>query len=203
MKSKAQEQGTTVVFIGGSRRSKLNADVKARIDRIMDQSFPVVVGDANGADKAVQGYLAESRYPHVEVFCTGNAARNNIGAWPLRQIAPPRTGGRKDRAYYTAKDKVMAREASFGLVIWDGKSMGTMAQALRMVLQEKAVVVYRTQEKSFLNLRTREDWLSFAESSLSRELRDQVESSVAPDFPGCGLGSQLGLAPGPAHRAAG
>ena len=46
------------VFIGGSRRiSRLNAEVRSRLDRIVDQKLPVLVGDANGADRSVQQYL--------------------------------------------------------------------------------------------------------------------------------------------------
>jgi len=45
----------TRVFIGGSRRlTRLNADVQRRIDKIIEQGFPILVGDANGADKAVR-----------------------------------------------------------------------------------------------------------------------------------------------------
>src|SRR3990170_3898864 len=60
----------TKVFIGGSRRlSRLNKDVKRRLDNIIERGFTVVVGDANGADKAVQQYLASRRYQKVIVFC--------------------------------------------------------------------------------------------------------------------------------------
>jgi hypothetical protein len=49
----------TKVFIGGSRRlSQLNKDLKGRLDNIVERGFTVIVGDANGADKAVQRYLA-------------------------------------------------------------------------------------------------------------------------------------------------
>jgi hypothetical protein len=48
----------TTVFIGGSRHiTRLTSDVRARLDRIVSSHLPVVVGDANGADKVVQGDL--------------------------------------------------------------------------------------------------------------------------------------------------
>jgi hypothetical protein len=54
----------TKVFIAGSRRlSRLNADVKRRIDTTIEKDFTILVGDANGADKAVQRYLAEKGLP--------------------------------------------------------------------------------------------------------------------------------------------
>ena len=45
----------TAVFIGGSRRiSRINVDVRARLDRIVENRLPILIGDANGADKAVR-----------------------------------------------------------------------------------------------------------------------------------------------------
>lgn len=58
------------VFVAGSRAlSRLNAQVKERLDNIVKQNFAVLVGDANGADKAVQRYLAERGYRNVVVYC--------------------------------------------------------------------------------------------------------------------------------------
>ena len=46
------------VFVAGSRAlSKLNAQVKERLDNILRKEFTVLIGDANRADKAVQRYL--------------------------------------------------------------------------------------------------------------------------------------------------
>ena len=39
----------------------------------------ILVGDANGADKAVQQHVASRRYEHVLVYCM-DECRNNIGA---------------------------------------------------------------------------------------------------------------------------
>jgi predicted Rossmann fold nucleotide-binding protein DprA/Smf involved in DNA uptake len=70
----------TKVFIGGSRRlSKLNKDVKRRLDNIIEKGFTVVVGDANGVDKAVQQYLASKHHENVVVFCMAGQCRNNLG----------------------------------------------------------------------------------------------------------------------------
>jgi adenine-specific DNA-methyltransferase len=58
------------VFVAGSRAlSKLNAQVKERLDNILRKEFTVLVGDANGADKAVQRYLAQCGYKRVIVYC--------------------------------------------------------------------------------------------------------------------------------------
>jgi len=71
------------VFIGGSRRiSRLNAEVTRRIDQMIERELDILIGDANGADKAVQAYLSERQYPNVAVFCTGGQCRNNVAGWP-------------------------------------------------------------------------------------------------------------------------
>ena len=115
----------TKVFIGGSRHvSRLNAQVRKRIDNIIEKEFPILIGDANGADKAVQQYLHSNHYKNVEVFCSDGICRNNIGDWEIRSIS---VGTRKRNVqFYSAKDRIMAQEATFGLMLWDGKSIGTL-----------------------------------------------------------------------------
>jgi hypothetical protein len=69
------------VFIGGSQSiMKLPASVAARIDKIVEGEFTVLIGDASGVDACVQKYLAEKAYASVLVFCTG-VCRNNAGGW--------------------------------------------------------------------------------------------------------------------------
>lgn len=167
----------TKVFIGGSRRvSRLDADVRRRIDRIIEQDFPVLVGDANGADKAVQTYLRSRGYEAVEVFCSGGECRNNLGKWPVRAIATRQ--GLRNFDYYAAKDEQMAQEASIGLMIWDGKSAGTLANAARLVRQGKKVVVYATPSKRFLTLKAEADWEHLV-SSCEKDVREKVLRSVS------------------------
>lgn len=67
----------TTVFISGSRKiSQLNEDVQLRLKKIIDQQFSIVIGDANGVDRAVQQYLFDISYKNVSVFCSGNTCRN-------------------------------------------------------------------------------------------------------------------------------
>ena len=56
----------TKVFIAGSRQlSRLTADVKRRIDTMIEKGFTILIGDANGADKAVQRFQRELGIEHV------------------------------------------------------------------------------------------------------------------------------------------
>src|SRR5438874_12522254 len=103
------------VFVAGSRAlSKLNAQVKERLDNILRKEFTVLVGDANGADKAAHRYLAEREYGHVVVYCV-DVCRINAGNWPLRShSAAP--AGQRDGHYYGINDRARARDASRGFV---------------------------------------------------------------------------------------
>jgi hypothetical protein len=146
----------TKVFIGGSRHlSRLSPDVKRRLDRIIAQRFEVVVGDANGADKAVQSYLASHGYRSVVVFCMTGACRNNVGDWPTRDVSAPRNA--RGFAYYAVKDGAMAQEATHGFMLWDGDSKGTLNNILSLVRQDKPVVVYFGPAKAFVKVRSRND----------------------------------------------
>jgi hypothetical protein len=167
------------VFIGGSRRvSRLNDDVRRRIDRIIEQGFPVLVGDANGADKAVQRYLHSRGYERVEVFCTDGECRNNLGNWTVRVVPAPK--GEKGFQYYAAKDQRMAEEASVGFMIWDGKSAGTLMNVFRLVSQHKKVVVYTTPSKQFSTIRDESDWMRFL-SQCGRDVRQRIEEYTRSD----------------------
>ncbi len=143
----------TKVFIAGSRRlSRLNKDVKRRIDNIVDKGLTVMVGDANGVDKAVQRYLSSRQYSNVLVFCMEGGCRNNVGGWPTRKVAAG-DPARRDFAYYSTKDRAMVEEADYGLMLWDGKSRGTLRSIVDLVRQKKPVVVYIAPAGSFCTLR--------------------------------------------------
>jgi hypothetical protein len=113
----------STVFVAGSRQiSRLPAEVKTRLDTMVEKGFQILVGDANGADKAVQRYLADKSYPNVLVHCMKDHCRNNVGNWPTREIDAPR--GARGFDYYSLKDRAMAEAAEYGLMLWDGKSKG-------------------------------------------------------------------------------
>jgi len=169
----------TAVFIGGSRRvTRLNDDIRRRIDRLVEKRLPVLIGDANGADKAVQRYLKNRGYERVEVFCIKGNCRNNVGHWPLRAV--PASHATRDFAYYASKDRLMAREASVGLMIWDGKSAGTLANVARLIKQHKKVVVYTVPAKAFTNLISEADWERFL-SCCAPEVHERVEHEMSAE----------------------
>lgn len=146
----------TKVFIAGSRQiTRLPAEVKARIDTMIDKVFEILVGDANGADKAVQSYLAEKAYPHVLVHCMERHCRNNVGHWPTREVPAPK--GARGFDFYSTKDRVMADTAEYGLMLWDGKSKGTINNVVNLSRDGKPVVVYVAPKKQFMTVKAFDD----------------------------------------------
>ncbi|MGV3625143.1 MAG: hypothetical protein ACO1OB_30265 [Archangium sp.] len=130
----------------------LHDAVQLRLRRIVSQQFKLVVGDAQGADTAFQSTLKAWDYPQVEVFFTGKAPRNNVGAWPTRAVRSSERRG--TAAFYSAKDQVLAQVATVGLMVWDGKSAGTLTNAGRLVSLGKACVVFHHREAKFSEVRT-------------------------------------------------
>ncbi len=143
------------VFIGGSRAvSRLNEDLRTRLNDFVKRGCTIFVGDANGADKAVQQHLAERAYSKVVVYCM-DRCRNNVGGWPTKQITRP--GGTRDFAYYALKDKAMAEDARCGMMLWDGESKGTLNNIQNLIAAGKKTLVYFSPEKEFHKLESADD----------------------------------------------
>ena len=58
------------VFISGSIKiRRINWDIKCRLNKILSKNYLILLGDANGVDKAVQEYLTERKYCNVIIYC--------------------------------------------------------------------------------------------------------------------------------------
>ena len=169
----------TTVFVGGSRRiTRLPAEVKTRIDNAVGKGFAILVGDANGADKAVQKHLAEEKYDKVTVYCSGDTSRNNLGQWEIRNVNAGES--KRNFQFYAGKDREMAQQAEFGLMIWDGKSPGTVLNILRLVRASKMAVLVSVTDKSEVEFKGKEDWDAFL-SGCSLKLRRDMERRAVQD----------------------
>ncbi|MBK8909416.1 MAG: putative addiction module antidote protein [Rhodospirillales bacterium] len=167
------------VFVGGSRHvSRLPTDVKTRLNNVIRSGHRVIVGDANGADKAVQKHFHDAAYDKVTVFCSGDSFRNNLGQWETHKIDVPKHT--KGFQFYAAKDREMAREADFGLMIWDGKSPGTLLNVLRLVRSGKIAVLFSVPDKGAINFKNEADWEAFL-GRCSGELRRDLRERATPD----------------------
>ena len=142
---------TPPVFISGSLSIRqLPPVVKERLCVIVDHELPVVIGDAPGADAAVQRFLADCGVHHVTVFCGGPNPRHNIGKWPVRQVRTDAPFG--TRAFHSAKDREMSRLAGTGCVIWDGASQGSRANIQHLCERGCYVDVFLRAENRFVVL---------------------------------------------------
>jgi hypothetical protein len=164
----------SIVFVAGSRQmSRLPAEVGIRLDTMIENGFQILVGDANGADKAVQRYLADKSYPNVLVHCMKDHCRNNVGNWPTREVAAPR--GVKGFDYYSLKDRAMADTAEYGLMLWDDKSKGTVNNVVNLSRNHKPVVVYVALTRQFRTIKTFDD----LKSLLAQGDSDSVQRIVS------------------------
>jgi len=176
----------TTVFIGGSRAvSRLNAVIRNKLDDLIARECVFLIGDANGADKAVQGHLATNGYRHVVVYCM-DACRNNVGEWPTRQLSMP--GARRDFAYYAAKDHAMARDAKCGVMLWDGRIKGTLNNIQGLLRAGKKTLVYVASEAMFYKLSTDQDLetlLQRCDPALIQEAQRQIRTKLTdqPSLP--------------------
>lgn len=137
----------TAVFLGGSRAvSRLNEVIREQLDNLISKNCSILVGDANGADKALQTYLAEKRYSKVIVFSMGSP-RNNVGQWENRRLSSERKT--RDAEYFAIKDRAMAQEAKCGLMLWDGESRGTLKNVCELLSSGKPTLLYFSPEKKF------------------------------------------------------
>jgi hypothetical protein len=172
----------TRVFLGGSRKmSRLNEAIRARLEELVRRGMQVLIGDANGADKAMQRQLAEWEYPHVVVYHVGSAPRNNEGPWPTYHVVtPPRARGFD---FYSAKDRVMADAAECGIMLWDGESRGTLANVENLARDGKPVSVYVGPRRRFINVRSAPDIGSLvSDAPMTTELGRRTPAEVQTEF---------------------
>jgi hypothetical protein len=145
------------VFIGGSRNiSKLNNKAIKAIDQLIERELMILIGDANGADKAVQSYLVNRKYQNVIVFCMQkNGCRNNLGNWETRFVKT--SDNNRNFQFYSIKDSEMASESDCGFMLWDAKSKGTLNNILNLLKEQKPIFVYFSPSKSLFKISNRED----------------------------------------------
>lgn len=144
------------VFIGGSRRlGRTNPEIEQCLSRIVDNNHRVVIGDANGFDRAAQAYFACREYRNVIVYCTAGECRNNVGGWPVRAV--DYAGAGRDREFYTAKDDAMLRDADCGFFAWDGESKGTLRNVRKLAERGRPASVYLSTNRKFVMVRSKTD----------------------------------------------
>lgn len=165
----------STAFLSGSRTiRRLGRVIQDRIQDMIDRDFRIVVGDANGADRAMQSYLTEQGYRNVVVFCVGDKCRNNIGSWPTESVRVD--SSLRGRAPYTQRDAAMAAHADFGLVLWDGKSEGSLNNVFELLKQNKKAEVFFMPREEFMDIGTPDDAETLLQSCGTKILRALEDS---------------------------
>jgi len=138
------------VFIGGSRHLRRldDAQLLDALNQMINKNHRVLVGDAAGVDEGVQRYFADKCYGNVVVYHMGDCPRqnHNPGDWEIRRVET--NGARKDYKYFALKDREMSRDADRGLMLWDGKSKGTLNNVLSLLEGGKRATVYFSLDRS-------------------------------------------------------
>lgn len=130
------------VFVGGSKTiNRLNVETISALDMICKTGDKFIIGDCFGADKFVQEYLVERQYSNVEIYVSGENTRNNLGSFPEKHIPAEGMSGFQ---FYRRKDIAMAKDADKGLMLWDGKTRGTLCniEDMRTMGKEVRVIMY-------------------------------------------------------------
>jgi hypothetical protein len=167
----------TAVFLGGSRAiSRLNDVIRAQLNNLITRQCKILIGDANGADKAMQKYFADQNYRDVLVFCM-DRPRNNLGNWEIRTLSSERKN--KDSEYYATKDRAMSSEAKCSLMLWDGVSKGTLRNVMEQVEDKKRVLVYFSPKKKFFTLAAEADLENLLAECDKRDL-ERLKSWLQP-----------------------
>lgn len=166
----------TTIFISGSRNiTRLNKEIRDRLKNVLDQHYAIVVGDANGADKAIQKYLMDNNYQYVTVYCSGNVCRNNAGNWEVSKIQVD--SKLKGRDFYAEKDKKMAAVADYGFVLWDGSSPGSFNNIMELLRNNKKALVYFSPEKSFCSVAKIDD-VRLLLLKCSQKTQDELKKKI-------------------------
>lgn len=164
------------VFIGGSRKvSRLNDHIRDRLENIIAKGFHILVGDANGSDKAIQRFFHSQNYKNVTVYCSGDDCRNNLGGWEEVHVKVERK--KKDRVFYGMKDVRMSEDCDYGLMLWDGESSGTMSNIVNVLNRKKTCLLYISPRKEFVFLKDFEGLKPILER-LAPEVLNELDRKV-------------------------
>lgn len=146
------------VFISGSISIKeIPQKVYPRLDNMIKNNLKILVGDAPGIDSAVQNYFKSKGYSNLCVYSIYENARYMADKNCLfKQIIFPHKIEiecegcedkqekeiKKERDKQSFKDKAMADECDYGLVIWDEKSNGCYQNIQNLARLKKFYEVY-------------------------------------------------------------
>ena len=139
------------VFISGSISiKKLPQEVKNSIDKIINQNFEILVGDASGIDTLIQNYCLSLNYFNVTIYSISMLPRYKASENFKTKYIEVLNSIKKERERQQQKDRAMTMDSEFTFAIWDGKSKGTYDNILRGLENNKKLKVYLSKKDLFL-----------------------------------------------------
>lgn len=140
------------VFISGSMAiKKIPQEVINSIDKIINQKFEILVGDAPGVDSLVQNYCENKNYYNLIVYSIFDNPRFIASNQFKNKKINVDVTIRNKRKQQQEKDKAMTNDSEYSFVIWDSKSKGSYDNITRGLEKERKVKVYLSKQNSFLN----------------------------------------------------
>ena len=188
------------IFISGSIEIKeLNQEIKNSLDKIIENNYEVLVGDANGIDKLIQGYFNEKKYfENIKVFHIYEKCRNSLSNQfktelveykKLEEYLRKNENEKKkiehsERKKQTFKDIKMAKEADFFFIIWDKKSEGTKNNILNGIRYNKKIKLFIGNDlvkKENINEENIINWYEESNGIGIKELKKRLDENLGED----------------------
>ena len=142
------------VFISGSISTKeLPSGILQSLEKIQKHNMTILVGDADGIDKAIQDYCEKSNYKNVCVYSIYSSPRYLSSNSFEKKFIYVDDKIIKERERQTYKDEAMTVDSDYSLIIWDGRSKGSYYNIIRALTHNKKIKVYLSTIKQFLEQR--------------------------------------------------
>lgn len=151
------------IFISGSRTYEGNIPevVLHKIDEHISKGDEFLIGDSKGIPQHIQKHLANLSYDKVIVYVSGGkTSRYNMGRWK-EELCPVGTNSTK-YSFYIEKDFIMAEDADFGIVVWDGESKAPFVNMVKLVFLGKTCDLYLLNEHRWIEIKTLDDLKDYA-----------------------------------------
>ncbi len=140
------ENTVTTIFLGGSKTiGHLPEDFIDRLDFFISEGNKFIIGDAHGADLAIQNYLHSKGCKNVTVYCSGDKCHFNVGDWKTERVYDE---NECPRLY-----DEMVEVSNCAFLIWDGESQET-ANIIKSLRQRGLpIFIYRTDRDALSVIR--------------------------------------------------
>jgi hypothetical protein len=128
-----------LLLMGSSayRAEQLHPRVRERLDNAMDLGMTVIVGEAKGASRAFQDYLASKSYQNV-VVGHAKSIRYNAGGWETRQYGLD----------LKERERRMIEDCDTAIIIWVNMSSVIAANLERLKRQGKTTLLHEVDTET-------------------------------------------------------